>query len=214
LALNDLKWIGKYMVNGGFMSFSGYTIGDERLSHWNKLLPEWIGCFKRMCDFTHTTPSWNSKEDSNCGPFAGAAWRLGWTAFPEIKCKRTTLGGYGEVDFYFSCGNPEISEYIECKGNKINAASKASSCLTSAVNHAATIDDDTVPLKIGVAFCNVELITAQDEVMDLAGYLVTEIQSTIDYDAMAWCFPESVRTYEEEPGIFTPGVILLAKIVK
>jgi hypothetical protein len=94
------------------MNIAGYKINNTKLNHWNLLLREWIQCFERMCDYSNTTPYWNCKEDSNSGPFAGAIWRLGWIGFPEIKCKRTSLGGYGEVDFYVSCPPLGISEYI------------------------------------------------------------------------------------------------------
>jgi hypothetical protein len=107
------------------MTSYAYKTHNPGLNHWELLLREWVQCFERQCDFTRTTPGWNSKEDSNKGAFAGAVWRVGWVAFPEIKSKRTSLGGYGKVDFYVACPTFGIAEYIECKGTKIGSASQA-----------------------------------------------------------------------------------------
>jgi hypothetical protein len=201
------------------MTISGYKIHNAKLNHWQLLLREWIQCFERLCDFTGTTPAWNSQEDSNSGPFAGAVWRLGWVAFPEIKSKRTSLGGYGEVDFYLACPPFGIAEYVECKGNKIWSASQAAAqvapCLSEAVRHAATIIDPTVSLRIGVAFCNVLFQRTQKEaVPSLVEQCVAAVCRDMECDAIGWCFPQSVCAYEEEPGVFNPGVILLARVAE
>ena len=196
------------------MTISGYKIHNAKLNHWDLLLREWIQCFERLCDFTGTTPGWNTPEDSNKGPFAGAVWRLGWVAFPEVKCGRTSLGGYGEIDFYLADQALDITEYIECKGCKIwsasQAAAQAAPCLSEAVRHASTIIDPTVPLRIGVAFCNVMFETQKDAIPSL----VDQFCRDIECDAIGWCFPQSVRAYEEGPGAFNPGVILLACVAE
>lgn len=195
------------------MTIAGYKVNNIKLNHWNLLLREWIHCFEQMCDYSGTTPYWNCKEDSNSGPFVGAIWRLGWTAFPEIKCKRTSLGGYGEVDFYIACPPLGISEYIESKGSKISIANHATTCLSTATQHASTIKDGTIPLKLGIGFCNVEIRTENnDTVTELTQQLLAEVRREVKCDAIGWCFPLCVRTYEEDPGVFSPGVILLANI--
>ena len=105
------------------MTISGYNIHNAKLNHWHLLLREWIQCFERLCDFTGTTPGWSEPEDSNKGPFAGAIWRLGWVAFPEVRCRRTSLGGYGKIDFYLADQALDITAYRSPKfGVKLKIA--------------------------------------------------------------------------------------------
>jgi hypothetical protein len=201
------------------MTIAGYKIHNAQLNHWDLLLREWIQCFERLYDFTRTTLGWNAQEDSNKGQFAGAVWRLGWVAFPEIKSKRTLLGGYGEVDFYLACPPLGISEYVECKGNKIWAVSQvvsqATDCLSRAERHASTIIDPSVPSRVGVAFCNMLFAkTQKDAIPSLVEQCMAAVCRDMECDAIGWCFPQSVRAYEEESGVFNPGVILLARVAK
>lgn len=194
---------------------SGYEIKNPLLKHWSLLLEEWICCFDKLCQYSGTTPFWNCREKSNYGPFIGAIWRIGWIAFPEIKCKRSTLGGYGQVDLYVSSADGNIHEYIEVKGNAVSNVFHAKHSLQDSIRHASTIDDKNVTLKIGVTFSNIEIRTEnKTEIENLSKILLLQIKEQIEYDLIAWSFPEKIRNYDEVPGVFTPGVILLAKIAK
>jgi hypothetical protein len=67
-------------------------------------------------------------------------------------------------------------------------------------------------VRIGVAFCIVLFAKVQQEsIKGLVEEFVTAICRDTKCDAIGWCFPKSVRDYEEEPGVLNPGVILLAR---
>jgi len=108
-----------------------------------------------------------------------------------------------------------ISEYVEVKGNAVSSLSHAENSLIESKKHACTINDNSVQLKIGVTFSNIEIRTKNKyEVWDLAKNLVFQIKNEVEYDLIAWSFPENIRNDDELPGVFTPGVILLAKLAE
>ena len=192
------------------MTSSGYVVTDAALQAWQPLLGEWIESFERLCNFTGTTPLWNCVEESNTGPFVGAAWRLGWAGLPQAKCRRASLGGWGMADLYLAYPPEGIAAYVEFKGAKVASASRAAACLREAVWDASSIIDSTVPMRLAVAFCNVQFSAiGPHHVTNLTERLLEDIHRGVRCGAIAWCFPPSVLEYEEEPGIFTPGVVVL-----
>jgi hypothetical protein len=196
----------------------GFQIMNPELSHWAVLLPEWCDCFEKFCNYSQTVPAIN-KEETSVGILAGAAWRINWVGFQEMRRMRNGSGNiFNRICDLYLCNNlASIDDYLECKHTRgdVNNVVIAMKKVCNEVENLILDDASDHVKRIGVVFANFEFLKTIVRDQDMINNSIRdrlEAIKTMTFDALAWSFPQSMRNYEDDGKIF-PGTVLLAKFV-
>lgn len=201
----------------------GYKLKSRKgLSHWDPLLEEWLLTMERYSRIMKGEDAayWYN-ERSNIGVLAGAAWRCGRIALEEFQLKkgfRNREKRNGRCDLWIATEADE--EYIEAKFRWIALRSVNVERIVEESLRIATLDakrtrgNDTDTKAIALGFFPVYVSNRWTNDLDeLIASAVKKVLS-IDYHAVAWCFPKEVRRgIVSVNGNLRPGIILVAKNV-
>lgn len=217
-------------------TISGYQVKQKRgLSHWPRLLEEWILQVERYCRvYEGCDAPYLYTEQANVGLLASAAWRSGGIALEEFQSVKGTKHRPkwgGRVDLWL-CQDEKTEEILEAKLLKISMdaysdlVSKVSDGMSSAVKDAKNAKASYECTGIGAVFVAPHLtINRAQQCMDSEksnGDWLDKWTNNLlvgnDYHAAAWCFPKEMRNQlqTDEPdicgdGYAYPGVLLLLK---
>jgi hypothetical protein len=185
---------------------------SSTLKHWKCLLREWTLCFEKFCAFSGTMPVLSRKEVTNVGILAGSAWSIGLVAFQEMTRRREGSDTWGYNDLYICSSGHNVSDYIECKGERVRDKSTASVLLDRAWQDARNlITEDPYSIKVGVAFCNFHFGNILDGSIDSEIDNLFRLIRDIPSDAIAWSFPQRFRNYRDNFQVI-PVAVLLARV--
>jgi hypothetical protein len=186
------------------------TFTNQNLDGLKEILDEWCCCFERLADCTGTAPALSKPEETNVGILAGAAWRRNWIAFQEMSRKKTDLGSYGFCDLWLSPESGETNSifFCECKGGKVTNHSDVMKILKKAEADSHRLQTESEGHKLAIAFGNLCLTKPIDVEQEISK-IISELEAA-PVDAFAYCFPKSLRNYEDD-GKYFPGVVLVIK---
>lgn len=186
------------------------TFTNQNIDALKEILDEWCCCFERFANCTGTVPALSKPEETNVGILAGAAWRRNWIAFQEMSRKKADLGGYGFCDLWLSPESGEADRifFCECKGEKVTECSDVMKILKKAEADLARLQIESEGRKLAIAFGNLCLTRPIDVEYEIPK-IISELEAA-PVDAFAYCFPRSLRDYEDDRKYF-PGVILVIK---
>lgn len=217
-------------------TISGYHVKQKRgLSHWPRLLEEWVLQVERYCRvYDGIDAPYLYTERANVGLLAAAAWRSGGIALEEFQSQKGVKHRpkwLGRVDLWL-CQDEKVEEILEAKMLRISMDSRAdlvesiSSCMNDAVKDAKNAKGPYDVTGIGAAFIvphltiKRALARMEDEESpgDWVESWINEVLEGNDYHAAAWCFPKEMRNHLANDevdicgdGYAYPGMMLLLK---
>lgn len=200
----------------------GAEIKNKRLSSLEELLKEWTVVIEDFCNHLgdDDAPYWYN-ERTTLGTFAGAIWRAKGLALEEYgdTKKYRKQRWEGRVDLYFSLN--EEHYVVEAKQKwlflNVNKTSKnikdeADRPLQQAIGD---VKSDALHggCPLGILF--IVPIIRKDQLNRADGLLQTFFEGIgmVDYDMLAWQFPDIARNLDYNNAIY-PGIVLLAKTLK
>ncbi|SFB86825.1 hypothetical protein SAMN05660443_0627 [Marinospirillum celere] len=217
-------------------TINGYYVKQKRgLSHWPRLLEEWVLQVERYCRvYEGQDAPYLYTEQANVGLIASAAWRSGGIAleeFQSVKGVKHRPKWNGRIDLWL-CQDEKTEEIVEAKMLKISMdahtdlISSVSKCMAAAVKDAKSAKASYELTGLGAVFVVPNLtikralsrMESEETPSDWIEAWVDEVLAGNDYHAAAWCFPKEMRNQllSDNPDICGdnyayPGVILLLK---
>lgn len=191
----------------------------RRLKHWTPICEAWAFNLERYCRLADVGDiPYYTNERANVGFLAGAAWSAGAIAMEEFPCDKGTTGNEvsGRVDLWI-CSENGKEEYIEAKfksvsvhGNYINQINKVMEKAIAAAQHTKGDSDSRT---VAISFIAFEINEpSSDKVLEYSENALIDISKQVDFDLLAWCFPESCVEYVADDWVF-PGIVMIGKVI-
>ncbi len=198
----------------------GVVIRNDGLRVLDPVLRKWIDGVEAYCSHYggQDAPYWYN-ERANVGLVAAAAWRSGGLAleeYPQNKASRPGGTWQGRADLWLSVETHEfVIEAKQCFP-LLNGGTPPKTVVTKLLKAArqdATRSAVRNARSLGMVFVSPRSPKPfEDKRCSPLRDWIAELDS-VDFDVMAWCFPETVRHLKSaRTGHIYPGVVAVARM--
>jgi len=198
-----------------FREGSGLRPLEPVLKNWVRTVEEYTSAFEQDA-------CWSYTERANVGVLAGAAWRTkGWLALEEYSTTKRCIQGQprnGRCDLYLLDRNEGgMSFAVEAKQARQNMGKRVSQNLNrldaqfaDAWRDAGQIHRGEGDKRVAACFVMPRLPLEEADTLDEAlDFWLNDVREQVEYDALAWVFPEEARRFQGRKARVSPGVVLV-----
>lgn len=200
--------------------YSMVKIRNKKFQTLKPLLNEWVRLHKLYSKIDDKDSLYWYNERANLSVLAGAAYRCNEFSLEEVGIDKERGGDKwrGRCDLLFTWGKKDYA--IESKQKFVSLGDRAKN---SSVHIKKSLEDarrEAVEVKtaadhyIGLVFAIPYIPKEQSKDTErLLKRFIDEIDE-VDYDIMAYVFPNSYRSLKNEHGYLYPGIVLIGRVPK
>ncbi len=199
-------------------------IQNSKLKHLKPLLEKWQNLHEEYCIAEEEDSLYWYNERANISVLAGAIWKSkDWFALEEFRVDKKSRRTFkGRSDLWFLLNNKHyIAEakqlWISLTNKKIDRNQKIQKKLNEAIQDAEKTKNGVMKYykpdyTLGIVFI-VPYIAENKikEIDDRLKLLIDNIKKNIEYDLMAYCFPN--HFLQGDTGYYYPGVVLVIRMI-